>query len=111
MVSATITAPKAGWLILSGSIDAFGSTIDLYECRLTVDNGLVAGTKRLSLVNTEFGDHTANTNENCSTTGVQQVTAGTHIFALAIRNRSTVDFRGASVWALFVPFDGDGNTP
>ena len=38
------------------------------------------------------------------------VTAGTHTFALTITARNTVGFGPASVWALFVPFDGDGNT-
>ena len=49
--------------------------------------------------------------ENCSTTGVHQVTAGTHTFALTIGSRNTVTFFGASLWALFVPFDGNGNRP
>ena len=108
MVSATITAPQAGWLILSGSIDGQGDFDDVYQCRLTVDNGLVAGTNRASQVNFAGSGHTRNVSENCSTTGVQQVTAGLHHFALAIRSRNTVTFGPASVWALFVPFDGEG---
>jgi hypothetical protein len=52
-----------------------------------------------------------NSRENCSTTGVHQVTAGTHTFALTIRQWHTVFFSKASVWALFVPFDGEGNKP
>jgi len=111
VLSATITAPQAGWLILSGSINAVGTTNDLYNCLLTVDNWLVDGTLRASLVNTEGGTHTNNSQENCSTTGVHQVTAGTHTFALTISQWDTAFFGGASVWALFVPFDGNGNTP
>lgn len=48
---------------------------------------------------------------NCSTTGVHQVSAGTHTFALTISQRDTVGFRGANIWAQFVLFDGEGNTP
>ena len=70
----------------------------------------VAGTKRFSLIDFTTGG-TNNSQENCSTTGVHQVTAGTHVFALAIRGRDAVSFSSASVWALFVPFDGNGNTP
>ncbi len=109
-VLATIVAPKAGWLILSASIDAFSNIPDVYSCSLTVDGGLVAGTFRLSAVNWS-NTHTVNNQEHCSTTGVQQVTAGTHTFALTIVDRDTVDFRCANIWALFVPFDGEGNTP
>ena len=57
------------------------------------------------------GDHTSNSEENCSTTGVQQVTAGSHTVTLTIINRATAGFSRATVWALYVPFDGQGNTP
>ena len=111
MVSATITAPQAGWLVLSGSVDGHGVINDNYRCHLVVDLVQVAGTFRSSVVDTAGASHTNNTEGNCSTTGVQQVTAGTHKVALTIRDRDTVDFRNASVWALFVPFDGEGNKP
>ena len=111
VVPGTIIAPKAGWLILSASIDGLGNALDLYNCSLTVDGGTVAGTIRSSVVNNAGPTHTANSRENCSTTGVQQVTAGTHNFALKITLRQTVNFGPASGWALFVPFDGEGNKP
>ncbi len=58
------------------------------------------------------GDHTSNAEENCSTTGVQQVTGGSNlVVVLTISNRDTVLFNDATVWALYVPFDGQGNTP
>ena len=112
VVPGTITAPQAGWLILSASIDGNGVINDNYRCHLTVDGVKVAGTRRTSVVHSAGAfTHTNNTEENCSTTGVHQVTAGTHSFALTIVNRDTVDFGGANVWALFVPFDGNGNRP
>lgn len=112
VVPGTITAPKKGWLILSGSIDGFDTgDVDAYACSLTVDGGQVAGTLRVSVVDWMGSSHTDNSRENCSTTGVHQVTAGTHSFALTISGRDSVDLFGATVWALYVPFDDEGNTP
>ena len=111
-VSTSITIPKDGWLILSGSIDGFGDTLDAYICRLTVDGATVAGTLRVSAVDDAGGDHTINNSENCSTTGVHPVTGGTNlVVALTISSRGTVLFNAATVWALYVPFDGQGNRP
>ena len=110
-VSASIIIPKDGWLIISGSIDGFGFTFDAYVCQLLVDGALVAGSFRVSVVHGPGGDHTSNSEENCSTTGVQQVTAGSHTVTLTIINRATAGFSRATVWALYVPFDGQGNTP
>jgi hypothetical protein len=113
-VTATITAPQAGWVILSGSIAAeavFGGTADTYNCWLAVDGGQLEDTERVSVVHKPGGDHTDNARESCDTTGVHQVTAGSHTIALTINNRSSAFLFQANVWALFVPFDGLGNTP
>ena len=110
-VSAEIVAPWAGWLVMSGSIDANGNTEDLYTCRLQV-NGLTApGTIRGSKVDDGGGEHTDNDAENCSTTGVMQVGAGTHEVSLLMADRNTAAFLEASVWAIYVPFDGGGAKP
>lgn len=71
----------------------------------------MAATRRDSTVHSAGSGHTDNSRENCPTTGVHQVTSGTHTFALTIIGRESVFFNGASVWALFVPFDGEGNKP
>ena len=115
-VATSITIPKDGWLILNGSIDgaafAFGAPNDEYNCSLTVNGAIVEGTDRASNINAPGGTHTNNGQENCSTTGVHPVTGGTTVnIALEITHRTTVEFRAASVWALYVPFDGQGNTP
>ena len=113
-VLAFIAVPKAGWLILSGSIDglnAIGQSFDEYTCSLAVYGAFVTNTDRDSIVHAPGGTQTNNGQENCSTTGVQQVTAGAHTIALTIGNRNTAIFREASVWGLYVPFDGFGNTP
>jgi len=111
-VSAAITIPKDGWLILSGSIEGSGGATDFYNCQLTVDGVTVAGTLRVSRVDDPGGDHTNNSEENCSTTGVRQVTGGSNlVVALNISGRNTAQFLDATVWALYVPFDGQGNRP
>ena len=99
VVPGTITAPKAGWLILSASIDGNGVINDNYRCHLTVDGVKVAGTRRTSVVHSAGAfPHTHHPEDNCSTTGVHQVTAGTHSFALTIVTRDTVDFGGANAF-------------
>ena len=111
-VTATITAPVPGLLVMSGAIDADGGRRDRYICRLKVDGSVVTGTKMESLV--DGGEGSAeppiaiNDSENCATTGVQAVAAGAHTVTLDILNHNSLDFRGASVWALYVPFDGTG---
>ena len=115
-VATSITIPKDGWLILNGSIDGaaafIGDPNDEYNCLLTVNGATVEGTDRASNINAPGGTHTNNGQENCSTTGVHPVTGGTTVnIALEISNRTTVEFRAASVWALYVPFDGQGNRP
>ena len=105
-VSAVIAVPQDGFLIMSGGMDAIGDTLDAYGCRLMVDGTEVTGTERLSVVHFAGSGHTFNGSENCSTTGVEPVTAGLHTVALNIFGRDTVFFEGASVWALYVPFSG-----
>ena len=112
-VATSITIPKDGWLILSGGIEASGVPFDYYTCSLTVDGVTVGGTDRTSSVESPGGTHVDNSEEDCSTTGVHPVTGGTTVeIAFNIRGRGTGTlFREASVWALYVPFDGQGNTP
>ena len=111
-VTATITAPAAGILVMSGSIEAFAaSAVDLYTCILTVGGSVVEGTRRDSVVHWAGTDHTTNDEENCATDGAQVVAAGTHTVALNINNQDTVQFGAASVWVIWVPFDGTGAVP
>ena len=106
LVSAVIDVPRDGFLIMSGGVDSGGTTVDGFDCRLTVDGTPVTGTIRSSIVHAAGATHTFNSQENCSTTGVEPVTAGTHTVAFNIFGRDTVLFDGASVWALYVPFSG-----
>jgi hypothetical protein len=106
-----IGVPQPGLLVMSGTIDAYGDTYDLYRCRLTVDGTVVDGTQMASVIEDAGGDHTRNTEENCSTTGVQPVAVGWYDVALDITARDTVDFDDASLWVLYVPFNQGGNPP
>jgi hypothetical protein len=101
IVSATISAPTAGWLIITGGVDAGGT--DAFTCFLTVGENQVVGSVRFA------GNEAQATEENCETTGVHQVAAGDHTIALQIGAQATALFGNASLWALFVPFDSEGN--
>ena len=107
-VSATITAPTQGWLLMTGSLDALGTTTDYFSCELQVDSNPVTGSTMSILVEDQAGTHTGNSEEDCSTTGAMEVGAGAHTIALVISGRETAQFFAGSVWALFVPFDGTG---
>jgi len=109
--TATITAPRPGLLVMSGTIEASGIPSDGYFCRLKVDGTEVTGTVMASTLGSAGGDHTNNADENCATTGVYPVDAGQHTVTFHISSQNTAFFGGASVWALYVPFDGTGNPP
>jgi len=107
----TIEAPQSGLLVMSGTIDALGDDYDKYQCQLKVDGTLVLGTPMVSIVHDAGGAATVNNSENCSTTGVYPVAAGSYDITLDIDGRDTVVFGNASLWAMYVPFDGTGATP
>jgi hypothetical protein len=108
VLTVTVKAPRTGFLVIGAAIDAFGNAFDDFGCRLAVDDTFVAGTLMGTRVHSAGGDHTINSEENCSPTGVQPVTAGTHTVDLQILGRDTVLFSRASLWAMYVPFDGEG---
>jgi hypothetical protein len=107
---ALITAPGPGWLIVSGSVEGRGNTYDIYTCRLLVDGVEVIGSARASTVDIGGPLNTINDEENCSTEGVTSVAAGDHTVALRLdRIGDEVNFGASVVWALYVPFNGQGN--
>jgi len=110
-VTVTISAPRPGLLVMSGAIDAYGNTYDAYRCRLKVDDTTVTDTQMTSVVHNAGGAHTNNASEDCSTTGVQPVAAGSYDVTLDITDWNTLAFYNASLWAMYVPFDGNGNPP
>jgi hypothetical protein len=107
-VAASITAPGPGWLVMVGSVDARSNGYDIYACELRVDGDTVFGSARASTV--DLSITSLNDEENCSTNGVTGVAAGDHTVSLQVgRVGDIVTFGQASVWALFVPFNGQGN--
>lgn len=111
-VDATITAPTPGWLVMSGSIDASVAIgeFDLYRCELHVNGTKVVGSQRISHLDAKTTVGNLNAEENCATDGVVSVAAGTHTVGLYVyRAGGKAAFGEAAVWALFVPFNGQGN--
>jgi len=113
VLTVTVDAPRPGFIVMNAMVDGFGfgTVFDSYACRLTVDDVFVTGTLIASQVSSSGGEHTLNTEENCSTTGVQAVTSGTHTVDFEVLARESVSLSRASMWALYVPFDGQGKKP
>jgi len=107
VLSASITAPTAGWLVITGAVDAFNDTIfNSYDCRLRVDGSFVKGTTMESRLD---GAGFTNEEEDCTTHGVAEVAAGAHTVTYRLEYvATTTDFGGGSLSAMFVPFDGTG---
>lgn len=110
IVSTTITAPTAGYLMIVASVDAGsrfgaggGDGIDGFDCRLALDGAGGHGNRsvRVSPDNSE---------ENCTTNVLLDVAAGFHVIALEGNSVNTADvaFVGADIQVLFAPFDGAG---
>ena len=111
-LTADITAPESGILILNGSVDAEapqGGTVDSYSCRLEVDDVVVPGSSRNSQTNGPINNVLVNTSENCTATAALSVDAGSHTVDFETSSLSVAG--NASVWAVWVPLDGIGNTP
>lgn len=104
-LSVTITAPTAGWLIITGTVEAQNLIVNtVYRCRLRVDGSDVTGTSMISNIHDPSSQ-----SEDCTSHGVQQVTAGTHTVTFLLSQVvTTTDLNAGSLSALFVPFDGTG---
>lgn len=112
VLSVEIDAPANGILIMGATVDAQGD-FDAYECSLAlgqsgVFSGSLPGTVMKSTLHYAGGEHTVNSDENCSTTGATMVDAGLHDVGLIIGNLDLGTLHHGSLWVLFVPFDGLG---
>ena len=103
-----LVAPAPGILLVSGGVDAHNnSSQNVYACWLNTDVVAVPGSKRISVV-----DGATNQSENCTTSGAMTVSAGSYTIELVVSFlEADTNLIGASVWAMWVPFDGNGNTP
>ena len=97
-VTASITAPQAGFLVISGSLEASGASDD-FGCRLSVDTTAIPTSDR----NTSLPSLAI-----CSTDGMVPVAAGTHTVALVTFGWDSAAFGNATVWVIYVPFGATG---
>jgi hypothetical protein len=110
-VSAWITTPGAGMLMITAGINANSGAHDTWGCVLGVGGSYVPGTRR-DIVNEDAGGtHTAANESDCATSGVMEVGAGDHWVWLRAFGWDVVDLREGSLMVLFVPFDGTGTVP
>jgi hypothetical protein len=102
-LSTEITAPSRGTLVMSGNMETyhggFGTTT---TCWLEVDDQKVHGSETHS---TPGGDD----DDGCATSGAMVVDSGTYTVDLAASG--PLWYWDESVWVMWVPFNGQGNTP
>ena len=106
-LSVTITAPTAGWLVMTGTVDAANVVSnDAYRCQLWLDAGQVIGSDMVSQID---GGTSNNREEDCTTHGVAEVGAGVHTVTFRLTSVAiSTEFADGSLSAMFVPFDGTG---
>lgn len=111
IASTTIKAPVDGFLVIDASSTAINiQELDRLGCVIEVDNVQHTPSTRLVQLN---GDANVNEQEICSTDTVIPVAAGSHTVdfeSLSVTSIHT-NFSQATVTAMFVPLDGNGNPP
>ena len=108
-LSTEITAPAPGIILTNAGIDAWNGPDEFYRCRVLLNDALIPGSQMDSELD---GQGSSNSEENCSNGGGVAVEAGTDTITLDVSSVDTgTDFAGAFVWALWVPYDGMGETP
>lgn len=113
VVTATIQAPKDGYLVMVGSVDVRSDsgtgTVDGF-CRLWLDWGLASDatiqeSQRLATVDPYGGTP-------CATNAGLAIAKGNRTVSLAVNTlASLVDWRYATVQVVFVPFGAEGYPP
>ena len=108
VLTAQITSPARGMVILGGNVDITATTgEDKLVCRLAIDGTVLAGTQMfLSVINAPGSDEAI-----CSTSGIAVVPSGTFTLTLDITDLETAQLWGGTLWAQWVPFDGEGLVP
>jgi hypothetical protein len=109
VLSTSITAPTAGFLLIHASSDNYNpKERDLLACTLVVDGIEVPSARRWFVVNGKYSD------DDCDTDAVVPVTtAGTHTIdldAIGVDSRHTA-FGRTVIWSLFEPFGSTGAQP
>lgn len=108
VLAAQITSPAKGMVILGGNVDITATTgEDKLVCGLAIDGTTLIGTKMfLSVVNAPGSDEAI-----CSTSGIAVVPSGTFTLTLDIEGLETAQLWGGTLWAQWIPFDGEGLVP
>ncbi len=105
----TLVAPAPGTIIITGSVQAHSTTFSDLGCHIRVNGQSVTGSFHL----VSLSDETLATRGGfCSTNGAMNVPAGTYEIAMLVdTTMSTTRLFDASIQAIWIPFDGNGNTP
>jgi len=105
-----IEAPAPGILLMSAGVDAYNEDSDIFlRCLLRVDTEYVVGSEMIADIGGSTG---TNLEEDCTTSGAVVVGAGDHSVDFEIEDAdSNTVFVDASVWVIWVPFNGIGDVP
>lgn len=109
-LSTEITAPADGLLIVTGHVSLGNAgREDGVGCSIFLDDVLTPVTTGDATLNGGTG---INHGDDCELTGTVAVEAGEHTVDLRILSVGQgTQHTDTALWALWVPFDGDGNTP
>jgi hypothetical protein len=112
VLTVTITAPTAGYVVANAGINSqIPSTDgDFYSCWIELDDVSMEGSERDVQLDYVDATHTSNSQENCATTAGAVVAPGSHTIDLAVGGVDYALLNAATLWAMFVPFDGTGAT-
>jgi hypothetical protein len=104
----TLVAPAPGTIIVTGSVSGWATVLTILGCQVRINGVAVTGSHRVL----SLSDETVATRSGaCSTNGAMNVPAGTYEIAMRVETLSTTLLFDASIQAIWIPFDGNGNTP
>ena len=105
---AQITSPAKGMVIMGGNVDITATTgEDKLWCELAINGTMLAGTQMfVNVINGPGSDEAI-----CSTSGIAVVGPGTFTLTLDVTELNTAELWGGTLWAQWVPFDGEGLVP
>ena len=112
VLTADISAPKKGFLVISASSDVWapnflrGGTQFSYDCWIGMDEGYLNASVRTSQV-----DPSADGEDNCATNIAWPVASGQHEVRLEYDTGGTVIFDESALDVVYVPFNGTGKVP
>jgi hypothetical protein len=112
VLAATITAPTAGFLVMTGSSDSWtaNTSTDTFECSFEVNNSTVTGSVRQTRPS-ETSTYSLADQDDCTTHGFATVGAGTYTVAYNISSANDADLRfdEGSMFVIYIPFGATGD--